>query len=197
MRRPDPIRSLSFAAAAYTLSGKTAAEIGFLEFGAATMPILITDEDDGTDKLSQQALSFALHAILAIGAWMFLMLAGYAINPNSVSQVVVLALSLAVPMAAGNIVARFRRDEMATHVWLVGLIWLLIVSLWVLDMPTGPNACFQCGATEKLTRTFFSLPRPSGLIDDNGPFFGTWPAAALLGYSIGARLALRRRRVTA
>ena len=86
---------------------------------------------------------------------------------------------------------------MATHVWLVGLIWLLIVSLWVLDMPTGPNACFQCGATEKLTRTFFSLPRPSGLIDDNGPFFGTWPAAALLGYSIGARLALRRRRVTA
>ena len=89
-------------------------------------------------------------------------------------------------MIAGNLVARFRRDEMATHVWLVGLIWLLIVSLWVLDMPTGPNACYQCGATEKLTRTFFSLPRPSGLIDDNGPFFGTWPAAALLGYSVGA-----------
>ena len=161
------------------------------------MPILITDEDDGTDKLSQQALSFALHAILAIGAWMLLMLAGYALNPSSVSQVIVLVLSIGVPMLAGNVVARFRRDEMATHVWLVGLIWLLIVSLWVLDMPTGPNACFQCGATEKLTRTFFSLPRPSGLIDDNGPFFGTWPAAALLGYSIGARLALRRRRATA
>ena len=161
------------------------------------MPILITDEDDGTDKLSQQALSFALHTILAIGAWMLLMLAGYALNPTSVSQVIVLVLSIAVPMLAGNVVARFRRDEMATHVWLVGLIWLLIVSLWVLDMPTGPNACFQCGATEKLTRTFFSLPRPSGLIDDNGPFFGTWPAAALLGYSIGARLALRRQRAVA
>jgi len=161
------------------------------------MPILITDEDDGTDKLSQQALSFALHTILAIGAWIFLILAGYAINPTSVSQVVVLVLSVAVPMLAGNVVARFRRDEMATQVWLVGLIWLLIVSLWVLDMPTGPNACFQCGATEKLTRTFFSLPRPSGLVDDNGPFFGTWPAAALLGYSVGARLALRKRRATA
>jgi hypothetical protein len=48
-----------------------------------------------------------------------------------------------------------------------------------------------------LTRTFFSLPRPSGLIDDNGPFFGTWPAAALLGYSIGTRLAFRRRRAAA
>ena len=159
------------------------------------MPILITDEDDGTDKLSQQAVSFALHTFLAVGAWILLMLAGYAINPVSVSQIIVLLLSIGVPMLVGNVVARFRRDEMATHVWLVGLIWLLILSLWVLDMPTGPNACFQCGATEKLTRTFFSLPRPSGLIDDNGPFFGTWPAAALLGYSIGSRLALRKRRL--
>jgi len=159
------------------------------------MPILVTDEDDGTDKLSQQALSFSLHTILAVGSWFLLMLAGYALNPPAVSQVVVLFLSILVPMIAGNLIARFRRDEMALHVWLVGLIWLLIMSLWVLDMPTGPNACFQCGATEKLARTFFSLPRPSGLIDDNGPFFGTWPAAALLGYSIGARIALRRKRV--
>ena len=161
------------------------------------MPILLTDEDDGTDKLSQQALSFAVHTILAVVAWLLLMLAGYALNPASVSQAIVLLLSILVPLIAGNIVARFHPDEMATHVWLVGLIWLLIVSLWVLDMPTGPNACYQCSATEKLTRTFFSLPHPSGLIDDNGPFFGTWPAAALLGYSIGARLRLRRRRATA
>ena len=56
------------------------------------MPILITDEDDGTDKLSQQAVSFALHTLLAIGAWMLLMLAGYALNPASVSQVIVLHL---------------------------------------------------------------------------------------------------------
>ncbi len=159
------------------------------------MPILVTDEDDGTDKLSQQALSFSLHTILAVGSWFLLMLAGYALNPPAVSQVIVLFLSILVPMIAGNLIARFRRDEMALHVWLVGLIWLLIMSLWVLDMPTGPNACFQCGATEKLARTFFSLPRPSGLVDDNGPFFGTWPAAALLGYSIGARIALRRKRV--
>jgi hypothetical protein len=162
------------------------------------MPILIRpDEDDGTENLSRQALSFGLHTILGVGAWLLLMLAGYALNPVSVSQSIVLLLSIIIPLTAGNIVNRFRHDEMAMHVWLVGLIWLLIVSLWVLDMPTGPNECFQCGATEKLTRTFFSLPRPSGLIDDNGPFFGTWPAAALLGYSIGARLALRRRRAAA
>jgi hypothetical protein len=161
------------------------------------MPILITDEDDGTDRLSQQAINFALHTLLAVGAWMLVMLAGYALNPPTVPQGIVLVLSIVVPMLAGNIVSRFRRDEMAIHVWLVGLIWLLIMSLWVLDMPTGPNACYQCGATEKLLRTFFSLPRPSGLIDDNGPFFGTWPAAALAGYSLGARIALRKERATA
>jgi len=82
---------------------------------------------------------------------------------------------------------------MAAVVWLAGLIWMLVISLWVLDMPTGPNACFQCDATDKLSRTFFSIPRPSGLIDNDGPFLGTWPAAALFGYSIGAQFALRRR----
>ena len=161
------------------------------------MPIFLSDEDDGTDKLSQQAVSFALHTILAVGSWLLLMLAGYALNPPSVSQGIVLLLSILVPMLIGNMIARLWRDQMAMHVWLVGLIWILIVSLWVLDMPTGPNACYECDATQKLMRTFFSLPHPSGLIDDNGPFFGTWPAAALAGYSIGARLAFRQRRVTA
>jgi hypothetical protein len=151
------------------------------------------EEDKSTSKLSGQALSFFLHTALAIGSWLLLMLAGYLLNPPAISQTFILVLSLAVPLAVGYLVTHFRQDEMASAVWLVGLILVLILSLWILDMPTGPNACFQCDATEKLTRTFFSLPKPSGLIDNDGPFFGTWPAAALLGYSIGARLALRRR----
>jgi hypothetical protein len=121
------------------------------------------------------------------------MLVGYALNPVRASQFLILILSMLVPLVVGNIVTRFRQDEMATLVWLIGLIWVLIISLWILDMPTGPNACFQCDATEKLTRTFFSLPKPSGLIDDDGPILGTWPAAALIGYAIGARFALKRR----
>ena len=152
------------------------------------------EEEAGAAKLSRQALWFFLHTLLALGAWALLMAAGYAVNPQGVPQWAILVLSILVPLAAGVIVTKIRQDEMATVVWLLGFIWILIVALWILDMPTGPNQCFQCGATEKLTRTFFSLPRPSGLIDDDGPFLGTWPAAALLGYSVGARLALRRRR---
>ncbi len=156
--------------------------------------LVLDDDDDGSEKLSQQAISFFMHIILALGTWLGMMLLGYAVDPRSVSQSIILLLSLIVPLTVGNIVARFKADEMAGHIWLAGLIWLLIISLWVLDMPTGPNACFECGATEKLTRTLFSLPRPSGLIDNNGPFFGTWPAAALFGYAIGARMVIARRR---
>lgn len=154
---------------------------------------LESEEQEGASRLIGQAVWFFIHAVLALGAWLALMLVGYAINPTGVSQWFILLLSIAVPLAVGLIVARIRADEMATAVWLLGLIWMLIISLWILDMPTGPNQCYQCGATEKLTRTFFSAPSPSGLIDNDGPFLGTWPAAALMGYSLGAWLVLRKR----
>jgi hypothetical protein len=129
-----------------------------------------TEEDQNPSKLSEQMIRFTLHTLVALAIWVGLMMAGY----------------------AGYIINRFRQDDMAPVVWLIGLIWLLIISLWILDMPTGPNECYKCEAGEKLVRTFFSFPMPSGLIDDDGPFIGTWPAAALLGYSIGARLALKK-----
>ena len=157
--------------------------------------LLHTDEEDSSSsKLSRQAISFFTHTGLALGAWLLLMFLGYVLNPPSVSQTIILVLSLVVPAVVGNLVTRVRQDEMATAIWLVGLIWILIVSLWILDMPTGPNECFQCDATEKLSRTFFSLPKPSGLIDNDGPFIGTWPAAALIGYAIGAKLGIRKRK---
>ena len=155
--------------------------------------LLHTGEEKANSTLSRQALSFFMHTVFALGSWIALMMLGYVFNPSGIPQIVILALSLGVPLLTGNLIARYRQDDMAAVIWLVGLIWVLIVSLWILDMPTGPNECFQCGATEKLARTFFSLPSPSGLIDNDGPFVGTWPAAALVGYSIGAKLALKKR----
>ena len=151
------------------------------------------EEERNPSRLSHQAIWFFTHSALALGSWLVLMLLGYAFNPQGVSQFLILFFSMLIPSLVGYAITRARQNEMASLVWLVGLIWMLIISLWILDMPTGPNACFQCDATEKLTRTFFSLPRPSGLIDDDGPFLGTWPAAALVGYSIGARLAFKRK----
>ena len=159
------------------------------------MDSLYRDEEveSSASKLTRQAISFFVHTALALGSWLALMLVGYALNPPNVPQPLILLLSAVIPLAVGFVVTRFRQDDMATVVWLVGLVWLMILALWIVDLPTRPNECFQCGLTEKLTRTFFSLPSPSGLIDDDGPFIGTWPAAALVGYSIGSVLALRRK----
>jgi hypothetical protein len=141
----------------------------------------------------EQAGVVLLHTVVALLAWGALMGCGYAMNRPEISQGLILVLSLAVPFFVGFVLNHFRQDPLASTVWLFGLIWFLIIALWVLDMPTGPNACLQCDATDKITRTFFSYPSPGGLIDNDGPFFATWPVAALIGYSIGARLALRKR----
>ena len=143
-------------------------------------------------SLGRQALWIVLHTFLALGTWLGLMLIGYAADPAGVPQWVILLFSIAVPLLVGLFVAKLRPDEMARLVWLIGAIWLMIFSLYLLDLPTGPGRCFQCGANEKLARAFLSLPSPSGLIDDDTPFLATWPAAALIGYSIGARLGMRR-----
>ncbi|MFP5275745.1 MAG: hypothetical protein ACLGPM_01410 [Acidobacteriota bacterium] len=152
------------------------------------------EQESNESRLSRQAVSYIVHTLLALLSWALLMTLGYIVNPQGVPQSVILLLSIVVPLAAGFAMMKFRPSEMAPAVWLMGLIWILIIALWVLDMPTGPNECFQCGATEKITRTFLSLPSPGGLIDNDGPFLGTWPAAALMGYAVGAKLGLRGRR---
>ena len=165
------------------------------------MPNLFSPEEESTSsRLSRQVTSFFVHAVIALLVWGAIIAIGYVMDPPSIQSssdpfwhLILLGISLFVPLLAGSIVNRFQQNEMAGSIWLLGLIWVLIVSLWVLDMPTGPNQCYQCDATEKLVRTFFSLPRPSGLIDNDGPFVCTWPAAALLGYAIGAQMALKKK----
>jgi hypothetical protein len=155
----------------------------------------ISEEDQFLEKLASQAGSFVLHVLLAVGTWLGMMFVGYILNPPSASQWVILALSLVLPAVSGYLVSRFWQSEMATIIWLLGTIWILLFSLWLLDLPTGPGLCDRCEASERILRTLFSFPAPSGLIDNNGPFFATWPAASLIGYSIGAALsrALHKR----
>ena len=153
-----------------------------------------TAEEREPAKLMVQALWFALHTLLALASWATLMFLGSVLQPAPVSHWAILFATILFALVVGHMVSRFHPDEMAPVIWLLGVIWLLVMCLHVLDLPTGPNACNQCQASEKIVRTFFSFPAPSGLMDDDGPFLVTWPAAALLGYSIGAQAAVRRRR---
>jgi hypothetical protein len=149
--------------------------------------------DVGGSRMFSQALWFFLHSMFSVLTWAALMFGITLCNPDHIAPVITLSLSLAVPLVVGFIFVRIRSSDVATLTWLAGLIWFMIVGLWILDMPTGPGACYHCGASDKVWLTFFSLTEDSGMIDGQGRFFGTWPVAAMIGYSIGAKLAMRGR----
>jgi hypothetical protein len=156
--------------------------------------IEILEEEERVATLGEQALWVLIHLIVAVGSWAAMMAAITLAKPDYVPVLVTLVLSFSVPFLVGNFFTRWKQNDMAPYMWLVGMIWFLIICLWVLDMPTGPNQCYHCDASQKLYLTFFSLNEDSGLIDNEGRMIGTWPAIAFIGYGIGSRLALKRQR---
>ena len=156
--------------------------------------VLIEEEELKVANLGEQALWVLIHTVVAVCTWGCMMLAITLAHPQNVSVTVTLAMSFSLPLVVGYLFTRIRQNDMGPHTWLVGLIWFLIICLWILDMPTGPNQCYHCDASQKLYLTFFSLTEDSGLIDGEGRFLGTWPTAAFIGYGIGASLALKKKR---
>jgi len=154
----------------------------------------ILEEEEKVTNLAEQALWVLIHTLLAAGTWAVMMLLITFAKPENVPVMVTLALSFTVPFLVGNIITRIKQNDMAPYTWLIGMIWFLIICLWILDMPTGPNQCYHCDASQKIYLTFFSPNEDSGLIDNEGRFIGTWPAAAFIGYGIGSRFALKRRK---
>jgi hypothetical protein len=153
--------------------------------------------EEKVTNLAEQALWVLIHTLLAAVSWATMMLLITFAKPESVPVMITLALSFAIPFVVGNIFTRIKQNDMAPYTWLIGLIWFLIICLWILDMPTGPNQCYHCDASQKLYLTFFSPGEDSGLIDNEGRLVGTWPAVAFIGYGIGSRFALKRKRVSA
>jgi hypothetical protein len=155
--------------------------------------VLIEEEELKVANLGDQALWVLIHTLVAAGTWGGMMLAITLAHPQSVPAIFTLCLSFFVPLVVGYLFNKFRQNEMGPHTWLVGLIWFLIICLWILDMPTGPNQCYHCDASQKLYLTFLSLNEDSGLIDGEGRFLGTWPTLAFIGYGIGSGMALKKK----
>ncbi|WP_446742318.1 hypothetical protein [Silvibacterium acidisoli] len=145
----------------------------------------------GGANIPAQAGWFFLHAIFAVASWAVMMAVITLFHPPYIPVAITLAASFVVPLIAGTLIAQVRGGRYARYTWIAGVLWLMIIGLWILDMPTSPGACLHCTAGQKLWLTFFSFSEDSGMIDGQGRFLGTWPAAAMIGYSIGARLSLR------
>ncbi len=150
--------------------------------------------DKTLGQLLKEASWYILYTCISIGTLFALGALITLTHPASFPMALAALLAFAAPWMVGFVIGKIRHDEIAPQVWLAGLVWFSIVSVWVLDMPTGPGMCEHCGAFDKLYRTFFTLNVDSGLIDGNGRLVGTWPALAMVGYALGANLAGKKKR---
>lgn len=143
-------------------------------------------------RLLSQAIQFFLHLGISMGVWLLMMVfITLVLHPTFVPPAITLALSILLPLVAGFIAVKIRPSEAATLTWFAGLIWFMLWGIYILDLPTGPSACYHCGATAKLWLTFLSVDKDGGLLDGQGRLLATWPAAAMIGYAVGAKLGLR------
>jgi hypothetical protein len=158
---------------------------------------MIAEVGNPTDKsasaLVRDAFLFAAHTLVAVvilAAIVFaIYLSGASIESDQ-PKIIATGLALLAPMAVGFLIARIRKDRVAGYVWIAGILTFSIVSVWVLDLPTGPGLCEKCGALEKLYRTFFAIDNGSGLMAGDGLLVGAWIPLSMIGYSLGAKLGL-------
>ncbi len=142
--------------------------------------------------LGREAFWFLTHTLIAIVMLAIVIVAISLDHPDPVSaapKVLATILAGLIPMLGGAIVARVQRNDIAPYTWISGLVIFSIVCVWVLDLPTGKGLCENCGAVEKLWRTFFTFRHGSGLMGGDGLLVGTWLPLSMISYALGAKLA--------
>ncbi len=150
-------------------------------------------QDKNIGELGREALWFLTHTLLAL-LLLGLVIGVMTINgpdPDSANaKLLATVLSFLVPMIGGFFIARGQRNKIAGYVWISGVVFFSVICVWVLDLPTGPGLCENCGAVEKLWRTFFSISHGSGLMAGDGLLFGSWFPLSMIGYAVGAHFGL-------
>src|ERR1700757_3594020 len=155
------------------------------------------ERDNSQDKtpadLAREALWFLTHTLISF-VLLAIVVGVMSLNhpdPDSPApKLLGTTLSFLAPMIGGFLLARIHHNTAAVYTWISGLVIFSIVCVWVLDLPTGHGLCENCGAIEKIWRTFFSFRHGSGLISGDGPLIGAWTPLSMIGYAIGAKFAL-------
>ena len=149
--------------------------------------------DKTMGDLGREAVWFLTHTLIAF-VLLAIVIGVMSLNhpdPDSASpKMLGTLLAFLVPVVGGFLLARIHRNDVAGYVWISGLVIFSIVCVWVLDLPTGNGLCENCGAGEKLWRTFFDINHGSGLMGGDGLLVGAWIPLSMIGYAIGAKLAL-------
>lgn len=152
-----------------------------------------SSQDKSAGDLVQEAFTYVAHVFLAVLFLGIVVVGGMMlrfsmddVQPKLLGTV----LAFVIPLVGGYGVAKSKQQRVARYVWLAGFLTFAIVSVWVLDLPTGLGLCEKCGAVEKLSRTFFDIQHGSGLMGGDGLLVGCWLPLSMIGYSLGAKMGL-------
>jgi hypothetical protein len=143
--------------------------------------------------LGREAAWFVLHTLLALIVLILLVGAFALARPDadaSGPKLLCTALAFLVPMVIGFVIARIQKNQIAQYIWISAILVFSLVCVWVLDLPTGNGLCNDCGAVDKLWRTFFSIDKNSGLMGGDGLLIGLWVPLSMIGYAVGAKMGL-------
>ena len=162
---------------------------------------MIEDVDIASGKsigeLGHEAFWFVAHTIIAVLVLAVITGVLVVLYPNAedaaTPKLIGLALAFFVPLIVGFIIAKAQQNDIARYVWISGLLMFSVACVWVIDLPTGPGLCEQCGnghLLEKLWRTFFDFNNGSGLMGGDGLLIGTMVPLSMFGYAIGAKFGL-------
>jgi hypothetical protein len=145
--------------------------------------------------LGREAFWFVAHTMFAVLILLAIVGAIWLTHPDpdaAAPKLYCTGLALLVPMIGGFLIAKLQQNPVAQYIWIAAFVFFALVSVWVLDLPTGNGLCEACAndPVQKLVRTFFSIRHGSGLMGGDGLLVGTWVPLAMIGYSIGAHFAL-------
>jgi hypothetical protein len=150
-------------------------------------------QDKTVGDLACEALWFLAHTLIAF-VLLAIVIGVMSLNhpdpDSSTPKLLGTVLAFLAPMIGGFLLARIHHNDIAIYIWISGLVIFSIVCVWVLDLPTGKGLCENCGAIEKLWRTFFTFSHGSGLMGGDGLLVGAWIPLSMIGYALGAKFAL-------
>jgi hypothetical protein len=144
-----------------------------------------------TGDLMREAGWFVLHTLIAVLVLVVIVAAFWLahVDPDaSMPKILCTILAVLLPAAVGFGLGRLLPGNVAPNVWISGLLFFLVVCVYTLDLPTGNGLCNDCGAVDKLWRTFFSIDHNSGLLGGDGLLLGLWIPLSMIGYAMGARI---------
>src|SRR5260370_12544640 len=151
-------------------------------------------QDKPPDDLAREALLFLTHSLVAfvlLAIVVGVMSLNHPDPDSSRPKLLGTVLACLAPMIGGFLLARIHHNNIAVYTWISGLVIFSIVCVWVIDLPTGTGLCENCGAVAKLRRTFFTFSHGSGLMGGDGLLVGAWIPLSMIGYALGAKLAVK------